>query len=228
MADIFRRIVAGGPRRPTRLHTERGELIPLREMRHIPRVTVRKISSIVTQRRPDEPWWPMSAIPAVEAVISASSRVIEFGSGSSTVWLAKRAGIVISIEDNSEWQSRVSARLNELNLYNAEVRYAKDASFYDLESLSDFRFDLAVIDGSYRWKCAQAVLPLIKPGGAVYLDNSDADKDKSSYPDPSMHHRAQVILEEYATSHPNSTLTRFPSLINGEMHAGEGMLLRLG
>lgn len=227
MANILRKIIAGGPGRPTRLHTERGELIPLHEMRHIPRMTVRKIAFIVTRRRPDEPWWPMSAIPVVEAYLNPSSRVIEFGSGSSTIWLAKRAGTVISIEDNSEWHRKVSTRLSDLKLYNAEVRFAKDAAFYDLRNLSDFQFDLAVIDGSYRWKCAQAVLPLMKPGGAVYLDNSDADKDRSSYPDSAMHHRAQAILEEYAASHPNSSLTRFASLINGEMHAGEGILLRL-
>jgi hypothetical protein len=49
---------------------------------------------------PDRPWLTLTANKFLEQWIQPSDRVVEFGSGRSTLWFAKHAGSVLSIEDN--------------------------------------------------------------------------------------------------------------------------------
>ena len=60
--------------------------------------------------RLDLPWWTFSAIAEVEAHLAAhpGARVFEYGSGASTIWLARRAGAVISVEHDTGWYRHVS------------------------------------------------------------------------------------------------------------------------
>jgi predicted O-methyltransferase YrrM len=178
-------------------------------------------------RRKENPWWPLSVIPIIENHLDSHKDVIEFGSGGSTIWLAGRANRVVSMEDNLEWHSKVTSRLIALGYTNAEVRHSTGADYYNLDFVRGKSFDLAVIDGSYRWKCIESVQPLMKSGGIIYLDNSDSDKDYRFYPDPQMRMQAQRQLEQYAKNHPGSHLERHVGLISGEIQAGEGMILRV-
>ena len=225
--SVLRKVIAGGPNRPTRLHTERGELIPLNEFRHIPRAALSKLRVKLKGTRPDVPWWPIKVIPMIDETLDYTSDVIEFGSGSSTIWLAQRAGTVHSIEDNQVWCERINSRLEHMGLRNATVTRAFGADYYSIGFLEQQRFDLAVVDGLYRWKCIETILPQMKPGGIVYLDNSDADKDLTLYPNKSDRHLAQRILENFAQIHPEARLSRHSSMISGELYAGEGMILRM-
>jgi protein-L-isoaspartate O-methyltransferase len=223
----LQKVIAGGPGRPTRFHTERGEFIGAAEMRHLPAVAYQFAATKLTGRRPDLPWWPMPVIPLIADHLKSSSLVLEFGSGSSTVWLAKRCRRVLAIEDHAAWQQKVKDRLLSLKLLNAEVRLATGADYYDLSEFSQLAFDLIIVDGSYRWKCVENALELLKPGGILYLDNSDADKDAQFYSESSEHHLAQNALEAFAIKHPSAKLSRHSGLLNGEIHAGEGMILKL-
>jgi predicted O-methyltransferase YrrM len=223
--SIFQKLIAGGPGRPTRLHTERGEIIPPTEFRYLVGEAIAKIRTVVSGVRPDEPWWPKSVIPIIDRLISPAADVLEFGCGGSTIWIARRAKSVISMEDNWQWQSKIAERLCALNLTNASIRYAPSDSYFDLTWCKDRSFDLVIVDGSYRWRCIEAVLPLIRKGGAIYLDNSDADKDVKYYPDPNMKFMAQKLLEQYASQHHAAQLYRHSSIVSGELYAGEGMIL---
>jgi precorrin-6B methylase 2 len=225
--SAIQKLVAGGPGRPTRLHTESGERIPFRELSQLPRVLRNYVARRMIGRRPDEPWWPMPVLPVVAAHLNSQAKVLEFGSGSSTIWLAKRAGDVVSVEDNLKWTRIVKDRIAVLGLTNARIWHAEGRDYYDLSWLGKTMFDLVIVDGSYRWKCIEAALPRIRPGGMLYLDNSDADKDREFYPDARMSRVAQSLLEAYAEKESRATLDRHAGLISGELHAGEGIVLRL-
>ncbi len=225
--SIIQKIIAGGEGRKTRLHTERDELISAKELLHLPVVIFDYLYTRLTGHRPIKPWWPMSVIPVIEAVLTKNSDVLEFGSGSSTIWIAKRAASVFAVEDNSSWAEHVTSRLQDEHLHNATVVFASGENYYDIDKIADHPFDLVVVDGSWRWKCIAAALPYVKPGGFLYLDNSDADKDARFYPQCNMRHEAQKIIENYATSNPESKLHYYSSFLSGELHAGEGMLLQV-
>lgn len=226
---LIRKIIAGGPGRPTRLHTERGEMIPAIELLKLPRAATQFAMIRILRRRPELPWWPLNVIPVIEKHLSKASRVVEFGSGMSTLWLARRAKSVLAIEDNLDWHRAVTDRLNDAAICNATVRHLSSPDYYSVPGLpSDAQFDLAVVDGGYRWKCIEFVLPLMAPGSIIYLDNSDADKDRVFYSNKDDRYLAQKKLADCAEQLPDTLLERRKGLIMGELHAGEGMILRLG
>lgn len=64
----------------------------------------------------DAPWLCWPAIDWLEAFMQPGMRVLEFGSGGSTVFFAKRGARVLSIEDDSAWHAEVQRRLGVLGL----------------------------------------------------------------------------------------------------------------
>ncbi|HEY0953010.1 MAG TPA: hypothetical protein VGD85_22645, partial [Nocardioides sp.] len=61
----------------------------------------------------DVPWWTFAAADAVEDFLRArpGARVLEWGSGASTVWLARRAGSVVTVEHDPAWAARTARGL---------------------------------------------------------------------------------------------------------------------
>jgi predicted O-methyltransferase YrrM len=57
------------------------------------------------------------------------------------------------------------------------VRYElRDPGGYrDLSEYVDGSLDLVVVDGILRDECVQAAVPKLRPGGWLYLDNTDKD-----------------------------------------------------
>lgn len=141
----------------------------------------------------DVPWWTYDAIDVIESHIKNHShplRVFEYGSGASTVWLAKRCGTVRSLEHDAGWFTHLQQMLQpyqnvELHLKTPipgidEAQYqspkAKHVSFRDYVTQIrswDQVYDLIVIDGRCRSACLQEVMPFLAPGGIIVLDNSD-------------------------------------------------------
>jgi hypothetical protein len=143
--------------------------------------------------RMDVPWWTLPAIDAVERWIAARNgdvRVFEYGSGASTVWLARRAAHVVSVEHNVGF-AKVAGPM--LTLPNVELRVIEpvradatnragsgrrgyedyDFSAY-VDSIADgaSRYDLIVVDGRARDACLRRAWDCLDAGGLVVFDNS--------------------------------------------------------
>jgi hypothetical protein len=226
MTNIFRKIIASNDTRISRFHDENDAFMGWREFKNLPLNTIYILRSKVLRSRPDLPWWPFPAKEAIESLIQREWNVIEFGSGSSTIWLARRAGYVYSIEDNPEWHEKIGERLTLQNVTNVTLRLRQHGAFYDLREFVDRTFDLAIVDGYCRFGCIEAVLPKLKPRGFLYLDNSDADKD-ALLNAPGEEKKAQGLLLRCLQDNPAASLQRFNGLIIGELHSAEGMLLKL-
>ena len=123
------------------------------------------------RRRPDEPWWTDGAVGLVDRWLGPDDVVVEFGSGRSTAWLARRAKRVVSIEHHEEWHKKVSGDL--ASLPNAEVRLVPDEPTAYAMSADDVESPtLVVVDGRHRDVCAQWAMGRLSPGGAILLDDS--------------------------------------------------------
>ena len=59
-------------------------------------------------------WWTFSAIGEMDDFLRSrgNARVFEYGSGASTIWRARRALSVVSVEHERDWHSVVSQRLS--------------------------------------------------------------------------------------------------------------------
>ncbi|MBU4153157.1 MAG: class I SAM-dependent methyltransferase [Proteobacteria bacterium] len=99
---------------------------------------------------------------------------VEFGSGRSTLWLAKRMRHLTSVESDSVWYEKVRSLIHSAGLssvvdyrkYDNESEYARQATLF-----TDNSIDFCLIDGVARDQCALTMLSKIKSGGIIVVDN---------------------------------------------------------
>jgi predicted O-methyltransferase YrrM len=130
-------------------------------------------------KTPERPWIVPAAIGWLGRRIRSDWAVLELGSGRSTVWFARRAGSVLSFEDNEYWYPRTRERLAELGLSNVELRLRAVQEFpREVAELPDGSFDLVVVDfleapEVTRIDCLTPAMKKVRAGGLLLLDDSD-------------------------------------------------------
>lgn len=210
--------------RKSRFHTENNDLASLESIwKWILRSPIYFFDKLFTHRRRDRPWWPVNCIDLFSKSLPTGAVTLEFGSGSSTLWLAKRCLIVHSVEDDERWYESVRAKIDAAGLKNVGLKLVADSNYWnpevDLSSIDAF-----IVDGNYRWKCIESILPRMKKSSFIYLDNSDSDKDWRFYSDHKDIKKAQRILRE-ASAEGGFDLIELHGMIDGEFFAGSGMFL---
>ena len=146
----------------------------MRDIRHItPRYVFDRIRLLGEEyKHPDWPWLTKDAVEILEKVLKEEDRGLEFGSGRSTLWLAKRVGKIISTEDNEEWFNKVQKNIRDSGLKNVEV-YFRQAEKYteSLDESGDESLDFVLVDGFARDICTQKSFNKLKSGGILIIDN---------------------------------------------------------
>lgn len=103
-----------------------------------------------------EPWWAEGAVKELEQRLAGCElKVFEWGSGGSTLWLAERCGIVISVEHDGAWWRKVSEHLQS-DVAVALLQRPLGESYWN--AIEPFMPDLVVIDGRHRKRCAELAL----------------------------------------------------------------------
>jgi predicted O-methyltransferase YrrM len=156
-----------------------------RPLRHLtPRYVCNRVRQMRYERaHPDDPWLTPAAIALLGSLLRREDIGVEFGSGRSTVWFATRVAAVTSVEHDEQWYNAVAVRLKDRGLGNVDYllapgdqplerggdsRYARTALAFASSSL-----DFALIDGHYRDYTAKFILPKIKSGGLLIIDNAN-------------------------------------------------------
>ncbi|WP_020485676.1 class I SAM-dependent methyltransferase [Methylomonas sp. MK1] len=117
---------------------------------------------------------PWITYPALEFLLQFDYKecvIFEFGAGNSTLFWAKRARNVVSVETDFEWFEV----LREQKPFNVELTHIEDAEKF-AESIiqSTENFDVIVIDSlKYRYGATLNAVKRLAPGGVVIFDNSD-------------------------------------------------------
>jgi predicted O-methyltransferase YrrM len=130
-------------------------------------------------KTPERPWIVPASIGWLRRRIRSDWSILELGSGRSTVWFARRAGQVLSLEDNEYWHPRTRERLDEAGLSNVDLRLRPVEDFpAEVASLPDEAFDLVVVDfleapSVTRIDCLEPAMKKVRPGGYLLLDDSD-------------------------------------------------------
>jgi predicted O-methyltransferase YrrM len=116
---------------------------------------------------PSVPWLSPQAVSYLESILQPEFRVIEHGSGGSTLWFAKRVKEVIAYERDVNWFSVLDACKPE----NVKIRNSDKPAKY-----SNKTFDLLLIDGepvTDRAAWLERAPKIVKAGGWVVLDNAN-------------------------------------------------------
>lgn len=143
------------------------------------------------------PWINHFAFERLQTLIRPDFRVLEFGSGGSTMYFKEHTSFVYSIEHDAKWFEEVQSKVKdsqhvELKLINPEVGpeavekyksinglFTKGLSFksysHGADQFPDESFDLLLIDGRARSKCLKNSISKLKPGGILIFDNSDRE-----------------------------------------------------
>tara|TARA_R110000787_G_scaffold32139_4_gene85028 strand:+ start:29 stop:757 length:729 start_codon:yes stop_codon:yes gene_type:complete len=217
----LRKIFAGDPYRKTRFHDEKGNLVDAGEWLYFPLVVQRFLARALFDKLYVEPWWTFCVKRRVAEILSRDMTVVEFGSGQSTLWLAQRVGRLLAIEDNPAWHERVKQNIARMGLDNVTLELRNAADYPDVSAIPDGSVDFCVIDGLDRGRCAAAILPKIKPGGWIYLDNADKD---SNLPEDGVNMRsAEATLRRHI---PESDIRMFTGFTIGLVNTHQGMLCR--
>ncbi len=147
----------------------------LRSFRHwTPSYILNRLNLIGYQRRhPDAPWLDKSMIAVLQSWLRPQDRGLEWGSGRSTIWFARRVASLTSIEHDPVWYVRVSEQLKLHGLCNVQIQLCQDETEYwsIAQRLPISSVDFCLVDGILRDRCALTAVPLIKAGGILVVDN---------------------------------------------------------
>lgn len=126
----------------------------------------------------DIPYLSVRALNFLESVIKKSDRILEFGSGGSTIWFAQNAESVVSFEHNPHWYKAVKNRLKELNLNNVDLRLEPNYIWEGYPG-TDGMFDFILVDSvagvsthESRTLCLKTSYLFLKLDGWLLLDDS--------------------------------------------------------
>lgn len=141
----------------------------------------------------DMPWWTLSAIAKIERWIAGRGgdvRAFEYGSGASTLWLARRCARVVSVEHDAGFARATSSMLARPNVRLLVIEPERevaspvagsgrrgyehcDFSAYVDSIAIESDYDLVVIDGRARVACLEHARHHLRPGGLIVFDNSN-------------------------------------------------------
>lgn len=131
--------------------------------------------------RPEDPWITPESARLLRSMLRPADVGVEFGSGRSTVWLARRTSHLTSVEHDKHWYDKVSAGLRDAGLTNVDyIHHARDQprelgdmSAYARTALAfdDASIDFVLVDGLYREHVTKFIMPKLKPGGLLIIDN---------------------------------------------------------
>ncbi|MCF8469393.1 MAG: class I SAM-dependent methyltransferase [Parvibaculum sp.] len=135
------------------------------------------------RKNPGCPWFTPPAVEILESWIKPTDTVLEYGSGRSTVWLAKHAQKVVSVEQSPEWFQIVKDRLVAAGVESkVDLRLISDVDAMEeysgvARAFADAHFDIVIVDGHFRRECIIASRAKVKPGGMLIYDDSQVHRD---------------------------------------------------
>ncbi len=130
---------------------------------------------------PSFPWFTSQANAILSSRLQKTHSGLEWGSGRSTLWFAKRVAGLTSVEHDPIWYQKTLSSLKDNNITNVNylLYETKDDKQNDkhfsyisvVDKFHDNSLDFIVVDGVFRDECALRSLDKLKPGGLIIIDN---------------------------------------------------------
>jgi predicted O-methyltransferase YrrM len=131
---------------------------------------------------PDAPWLTRHSVKLMAQLLRSEDVALEFGSGRSTRWFARRVSRITSVEHDAVWHRMGLQSLQRVGLSNIdlllrpidvpELEGDRSAYVQTLDDIPDTSIDMCLVDGVYRGFCALGAISKIKSGGFIVVDNA--------------------------------------------------------
>jgi len=116
------------------------------------------------------PWYTYPAIEYLKQFNFSDKNIFEYGSGNSSIFWSSLANSVTSVEIDPIWFEIVNkAKHSNLNIYLKQEKF----EYVNFIETQNKLYDLIVIDGAYRYDCAEAAIKYLSDDGLIILDNSE-------------------------------------------------------
>jgi predicted O-methyltransferase YrrM len=130
------------------------------------------------------PFIVYDAIKKLDELLSPSDKVLEFGSGNSTLWFLKKKCKVTSLEHSELWYDTLNEHIEKSSDYDEEVLSnfsyhlsENENTWNRIDKMQDESFDLILVDSANQYNnrntCIEKSISKLKKGGWMVLDNSD-------------------------------------------------------
>jgi len=149
----------------------------------------------------------------LSTMLPGTDLAIEWGSGRSTVWLAKRVKHLVSVENEPAWYEDVKGRIARAGVTNVEqiLQPHRDedgaASPYvrACDRFEERSVGFALVDGQLRENCATAIVPKMAAGGLIVVDNVNLYVDW----------RTRAPGSRFGKGHATAEWGRFVEMVKG-------------
>lgn len=156
---------------------------------------------------PTEPWITRQAVNFLDKFLTKDMVAVEFGSGSSTRWIADRVKFLISIENDKQWYNEVNEDIKELtNIEYKLVEYDENNVESKIKAADAIHnltnIDFLLIDGRLRVRTILTNFNKVKIGGVLMLDNAERFYNASGIPwyGPAISHMRSINWDETYSS----------------------------
>ena len=123
--------------------------------------------------RKDAPWFNMAAVQFLDTLDLSKYRVLEFGSGSSTLYFASKCLSVDSYELNPSYFKYTDSQLKFKKIKNVNLSLYSSDGGDPVGGLYNPTHKLVVLDDTNRGKALQAILKSSTLPKIIIFDNSD-------------------------------------------------------
>ncbi len=107
--------------------------------------------------------------------MNKNQNLFEYGSGYSTVFFAERIQSVTSVEYDNEWYEKAKELINDFS--NTEIIFQElNEDYPKTINKTDRKYELVIIDGRNRVKCALNSFEHLTSDGVLILDDSSRDE----------------------------------------------------
>ena len=125
------------------------------------------------------PWLSYPAIDFLKSYLKKDARIFEYGTGYSTLFYATNYNHVTSVENDEGWFQKIEFSAG--NYENLSLHYANSKEeFVGAIELSGTKFDLIVVDGSWRNECLLKAPAYLKEDGILIMDDADREEHKEA------------------------------------------------
>lgn len=126
------------------------------------------------------PWWGRTIIDFIKDRLNKNLQVFEWGTGNSTLFWSHYVRDVVSVEYNKEWYHKMQSLVPQnVRLKYCELEYGGEYCKSIMEEQE--KFDIVLIDGRDRVRCAKNAVKKLKEEGVIIWDNTDRVSYKEGY-----------------------------------------------
>lgn len=122
------------------------------------------------------PWFNAEIIEYLSSLLKPDWTVFETGCGGSTIWYSNRVKKVISFESTAEWFHEIREIIERKKIENVELHLYQNYPTTGIHGFKNDEFDFISIDGRGRVKSIETVIPYLKSGGYLLLDDSQRER----------------------------------------------------